>query len=279
MTAPGATPSLFAALEKKRDRRVSVGTSGYSFHDWVGSFYPLQVPARQQLQYYAGHFPCLEVNVTHYRLPDASLLQRMCLRTPDDFQFLVKLHRSMTHEMIDEDDVYGSFAEALKPMQEAGKLAGVLAQFPFRFRSTPTNRAFVGRLHERFPGVPLFTEYRHASWITDSWFDFLEGQGIGYVSVDEPQLRDMVPPVVRATNDTGYVRLHGRNEQAWYSSGPEQGDRYDYHYSESELLDWAKKIRQLMDETRRVFVLFNNCHAGQAPANAQAMQQLLEDFG
>lgn len=275
MSAPLKIPSLFAEEEPKALPRLCVGTSGYSFRDWVGPFYPLQVPARRHLEYYAAHFPCLEVNVTHYRLPDPQLLQRMCERTPPTFGFLVKLHQSMTHAMTLESAAIRSFADALQPMRDQDKLHGVLAQFPFRYHNTAANRHHLARLRQSFAAVPFFAEFRHASWIEARCFDLLRRLDVGYVCVDEPQLDNLVPPIVRATTDVGYVRLHGRNARTWYTKSPEEGDRYDYLYDESELQEWARRIRQLLQETRRVFVLFNNCHAGKAPANAQAMKEIL----
>jgi uncharacterized protein YecE (DUF72 family) len=275
MNATSALPSLFPEPQQSDLPRLCVGTSGYSFRDWVGPFYPLRVPARQHLEYYAAHFPCLEVNVTHYRLPDASFLQRMCERTPASFGFLVKLHQSMTHGSGLDAPSLQAFGAALQPMQECDKLQGVLAQFPFRFHNTHANRNHLARLRESFAQVPFFAEFRHASWIEDRSFDLLRRLGVGYVCVDEPPLDNLVPPVVRATTEVGYVRLHGRNARTWYARSPEEGDRYDYLYDESELQEWAQRIRRLIRETRRVFVLFNNCHAGKAPANAQAMKEIL----
>ena len=267
--------SLFGAPQPQALPPICVGTSGYSFRDWLGPFYPLRIPARQHLQYYANHFPCLEVNVTHYRVPDASLLQGMCDRTPEPFAFIVKLHRLMTHELQHDSSLYGAFNEALKPMQAAGKLQGVLAQFPFRFRNNQRNRVHVQRMRETFAMLPFFAEFRHVSWIEDAWFANMQRVEISYVSVDEPQLSELIPPLAQATTDIGYVRLHGRNSDTWYAKTPEQGDRYDYLYNESELQEWAQRVREMIRETRRVFVLFNNCHAGKAPANAQAFQEML----
>ena len=264
---------------KPRLRTVRVGTSGYSFKDWVGPFYPAKLRAADQLRFYAQHFDCVEVNVSYYRVPSAALFESMAQRTPDDFAFVVKLHGDMTHRSSSDDTLYHDFKQALPPLQERGRLHGLLAQFPFRFRNTQTNRAFVARLRERFPDQALFVEFRHADWIAEHTFEWLRHLGLGYVSVDEPQLPGLVPPIARATTDVGYVRLHGRNAKTWFDAGPETGDRYDYRYGDSELRDWAQRIRELAQGSRRVFVFFNNCHAGQAPANAQTMASLLAEFG
>ncbi|MFQ5600656.1 MAG: DUF72 domain-containing protein [Candidatus Krumholzibacteriia bacterium] len=275
----GVSAARAASRGPGRPAEVRVGTSGYSFKDWIGPFYPPGIRPTEQLVFYAQHFDCLEVNVTYYRVPDARLLASMSQRTPEGFDFMVKLHGDMTHRQSHDDDLYRQFNDALRPLQDSGRLQGLLAQFPYSFKNTQGNRAFLGELRQRFPEHPLFVEFRHTDWIVEPVFPFLRNLEIGYVSVDEPALRGLVPAVARATTEVGYVRLHGRNAQTWYGSGPGGGDRYDYLYSEEELREWVQKIRQLLVETRKTYVFFNNCHAGKAPANAQAMKELLEQFG
>jgi uncharacterized protein YecE (DUF72 family) len=277
MTADLTPGSTAASNADAAPSTIRVGTSGYSFRDWVGPFYPPGTPARAQFEYYTRFFRCLELNVTYYRVPDAKLMAGMCERTPAGFEFIVKLHADITHQHSRDDALYASFRTALQPLEDAGRMQGLLAQFPFSFKNVETNRAFLAELRQRFEPRPLFVEFRHASWIVEPVFAFLAGQHIGYVSVDEPQLRDLVPPIVRATTDVGYVRLHGRNATTWYASGPEAGDRYDYRYNGAELLDWRHKIVALARRTRKTFVFFNNCHAGNAAVNALAMLDLLSD--
>jgi uncharacterized protein YecE (DUF72 family) len=272
LTQPSAAPAPHPGS-------VHVGTSGFSFKDWVGTFYPAGTKPTEQLGYYAQRFDCLEVNVTYYRVPDAKLLDGMASRTPDHFDFIVKLHGDVTHKRSREDALYRDFDAALQPLRDRGRLQGLLAQFPWGFKNTAENRSFLVELRQRFPAEPLFVEFRHAGWIVDPLFPWLIWHDLGYVCVDEPNLPGLVPPLARATTGVGYVRLHGRNAHTWFDSGRGVGDRYDYLYSESELREWAEKIRQLVQETRRTYVFFNNCHAGQAPANAQAMKELLEQFG
>jgi len=260
-------------------RIARVGTSGYSFKDWVGPFYPPGIRATDQLGFYARHFDCLEVNVSYYRVPDARLFESMAQRSPNGFAFVVKLHGDMTHRSSADDALYERFRRALVPLDERAALHGLLAQFPYRFRNTQANRAFVAGLRDRFDGRPLYVEFRHASWILEATFDWLRKLGIGYVSVDEPPLPGLVPPVACATTNVGYVRLHGRNALNWFAAGERTGDRYDYLYGEKELREWAARIRNLSADTRQIFVFFNNCHRGQAPANARTMQTLLAELG
>jgi uncharacterized protein YecE (DUF72 family) len=254
---------------------VRIGTSGYSYKDWVGPFYPPGTKATQQLEYYAGRFDCLELNVTYYRIPDAKLLSGIAQRTPPGFDFVVKLHGDLTHKQSRDRAIDQAFHAALQPLREAGKLRGLLAQFPHAFRNTQENRAFLTQLRERFPDDPLFVELRRLEWGIEPVYAFLRQWQLGWVSVDEPALPGLLPPLALATTDTAYVRFHGRNAAHWYAGGPSASSRYDYLYSETELREWAEKIRNLVAETRQTYVFFNNCHAGQAPANAQAMKDLL----
>lgn len=258
---------------------VRIGTSGYSFKDWVGPFYPTGTRPDQQLELYAQTFDCLELNVTYYRVPDAKLLAGIERRTPPGFEFIVKLHGEVTHARSVDPAVDAAFREAVRPLEDAGKMKGFLAQFPYSFHNDQENRAYLAGLRERFPMAPVFVEFRHATWLAPPVRGFLKNLGLSWVSVDEPPLPHLLPPEAVATTDLGYVRLHGRNAAHWYAGGPGGSLRYDYSYSETELREWADKIRRLVDETRQVYVFFNNCHAGQAPANAQAMKDLLGQLG
>ncbi len=199
---------------------ILIGTSGYSFPDWVGPFYPPGTDRSRMLDYYVRNFPAVEVNATYYRIPPPSTLQAMERKTPPTFEFVVKAHHDMTHDRSLDPELYRSFARSVEPLQRAEKLNGILAQFPYAFRRTPRNQEFLGDLKRLLPDAPLFIEFRHASWIHDDLFPWLKEQGLHYVSVDEPDLRSLVPPIARATGETAYVRLHGRNKVNWWRGEP-----------------------------------------------------------
>jgi uncharacterized protein YecE (DUF72 family) len=273
---------------------ILIGTSGYSFPDWVGPFYPRGTESRQMLGYYVRHFPAVEVNATYYRIPPPATMASMERRTPPGFEFVVKANQEMTHMQRVEQPLYDDFLRSVEPLRAAGKLSGVLAQFPYSFRHSREGEEFLRTLRGRIPEIPLFVEFRHDSWIRDETFRFLEDTHLGYVSVDEPELPGLVPPIARATDEIGYVRFHGRNRANWWGStrGAEAGapgarrvrepasvrggDRYDYLYSEGELREWVEKIRELSAKTKKTFVFFNNCHVGQAATGAKLMRRLLE---
>jgi uncharacterized protein YecE (DUF72 family) len=253
--------------------KIVVGTSGYSFEDWVGTFYPKGTRKGDMLKYYARQFGCVEVNSTYYRIPHPMVLRRMEEKTPEGFEFVIKANQEMTHKGSHDPGLYRSFAEAIRPVVEAGKFEGVIAQFPWGFKNTPENRGHLGFLKDQLGDYPLFVEFRNRDWITEEVFSELEKSRVGYCSVDEPQLKGLVPPVARLTTDLGYVRFHGRNAKNWWGRGG--GDRYDYLYSETELKEWVAKIKMMSRNARKTFVFFNNCHAGQAARNARLMKELL----
>jgi len=257
---------------------ISIGTSGYSFPDWVGTFYPTGTKRQDMLGFYSRHFRTVEVNSTYYRIPPPRVLEQMERKTPPGFDFIVKLNKAMTHEGSESQELYDRFLSILEPLEKAGKLGGVLAQFPWGFRMSEENLTHLGRMRDPFGRIPFFAEFRNSSWNSDRTFDFLAGNRIGFCIVDEPSLKGLMPPVVKATTEVAYVRFHGRNARNWWGRGG--GDRYDYLYSEGELKDWAAKIARLADQVKKTYVFFNNCHAGQAARNAQMMKTLLgEDTG
>jgi uncharacterized protein YecE (DUF72 family) len=252
---------------------ILVGTSGYSFDDWVGNFYPAGIRKGDMLREYSKHFAGVEVNSTYYRIPHPAVLKRMEEKTPDRFEFIIKANQEMTHKRSTDEAVYRGFKEAIQPLIDAGKFSGIIAQFPWGFKRTSDNIAHLEFIKEKLGEYPLFVEFRNSGWITDDLFDNLRTVGIGYCAVDEPRLKGLVPPIAEVTTDTGYVRLHGRNAKTWWGKGG--GDRYDYLYSEDELKEWLEKIKGMSREAKKTFVFFNNCHAGQAARNAKLMKELL----
>ena len=251
---------------------IRIGTSGFSYDDWTGPVYPPGLPTREQLEFYAKEFDTVELNVTFYRIPGQGTVKSWVKRTPDDFLFTVKAFRGLTHEREEPD--YDGFNEAVRPLQESGKLGSVLAQFPYSFHPVPENVDYLRRLREGLPELPLVIEFRHSGWATQDTFDFLEELRLGYCCVDEPQLKGLMPPVAVATGPIAYVRFHGRNYAKWYAH-EEAWERYDYTYPEKELKEWVPKIEKLEGMAETTFAYFNNHYSGQAVQGARELKQLM----
>jgi uncharacterized protein YecE (DUF72 family) len=194
----------------------------------------------------------------------------MALRTPPSFRFFVKAHGSFTHERTLRELAH--FRRALEPMTAAGKLAGLLFQFPQSFKNTAPARRYIERLAPHFPDTRLAVEFRDRSWATPGVLRFLEDLGLGLVCVDEPPIPSLFPRIAAATAPFGYLRFHSRNAANWYADGK---DRYDYRYTERELAEWLPLLETIARRARDVFVYFNNCHGGNAAANAEAMKALI----
>ncbi len=258
-----------------RKAKIVIGTSGYQYRDWVGPVYPKGTRSQDMLAEYAQRFRAVEINFTYYGLPKAANMKRMAEATPDDFEFVVKAHRTTTHES-KLDDV-PALMEGLEPVREAGKLSGVLCQFPWRFRNDKDSRAYLARLAKEFGDVPVFVEFRHESWIRGPVFKFLEASGLLYVSVDEPELPGLVPRTGKLTGPMGYVRFHSRNARNWWKTGGKA--RYDYDYSDEEMTEWLEAIEEMAGRSDKLFVFFNNCHRGQAAKNAESMKRILQAAG
>ncbi len=254
---------------------IKIGTSGFSYDDWVGPVYPPGLPAREHLAYYAERFPAVELNVTYYRVPGPRTVEGWVRRTPADFLFAVKAFQGLTHERTAPD--FAGFLAALTPLVESGRLGCVLAQFPYSFGPTAENRAYLATLRAGFGELPVVVELRNARWATDETFDLLRALALGYCCVDEPRLKGLMPPIAVATGPVAYVRFHGRNAAKWYAH-EEAWERYDYTYSASELAEWAPKIRALDAQVPLTFVFFNNHYAGQAVKGARDLGQLLLDL-
>lgn len=251
---------------------IRIGTSGFSYDDWIGPVYPEDLPPRDHLAFYAREFSTVELNVTYYRIPGTRTVEGWVQKTPADFLFSVKAYGGLTHER--QEPEFAPFVASLRPLIEAGKLGCVLAQFPYSFRAVAENRDYLRRLREGLGDLPVVVEFRNAGWLTESTFDLLRALGLGFCCVDEPRLPGLMRPVVVATGPVGYVRFHGRNAAKWYNH-KEAWERYDYTYSTEELREWVPRLRQLDASLPLTLVYFNNHFAGQAVRNARDLGPLL----
>ena len=252
-----------------------IGTSGYSYSDWVGPVYPQGTDRTKYLEIYATRFSAVELNFSYYRQPDAAMLERMIERTPDSFRFAIKAHKSLTHVV--EDDWKSdaqSFLAGIQPLVGGGRLIAVLLQFPFSFHYTTVNRVYLDSLCESLSSVPLSVEFRNAEWHTDRVLDALRDRDVGYAVADYPELDGL--PRIRAegTSSVGYVRFHGRNRENWWTGT--NASRYDYLYSDDEIEDWIERIRAISSKTKIMLAVFNNHWRGQAVSNATMLKKKLE---
>lgn len=255
---------------------IMIGTSGYSYDDWKGNFYPDKCRQTDFLEYYSRHFEVLELNFSYYRIPDAGQCTRMINNSGGRVEFVIKAFRQLTHDISKTSitETAPLFIKGISPFVESGNLGAVLLQFPQSFHYTTENRIYLKALIDRLRPLPISVEFRQKEWLRDSVYETLNSLGVGFVCVDEPRMPSLIPPIVISTSSQGYVRFHGRNSEKWY--GTDSTSRYDYLYSKDELMEWLPKILKLAEKTEKMYVFFNNHAKAQAITNAKMLINLLK---
>lgn len=254
---------------------IWIGTSGFSYQDWVGIFYPTGLPQKDWLSYYSREFKTCEINSTYYAISSPAVFQAMAAKTGNDFLFSVKANREMTHQREDSTVIFQSFRAMLEPVITAGKLGCILAQFPYSFDFTRQNWQYLGRLRENLAGLPVVIEFRNARWLKVEVFQWMRQLDLGFCCVDEPQLPNLLPPLAEVTGKVGYIRFHGRNKDKWWNND-QPYERYDYTYSPEELSEWLPKIKKIAAATEKTFVFANNHWKGQSVNTVRQIRKMLE---
>lgn len=254
---------------------IYLGTSGFSYEDWVGSFYPAGMPKREWLAYYSREFNTCEINSTYYVIPGASSMKAMAGKTPADFLFSIKANQEMTHQRENNSSVFEAFRQALEPIRSSGKLGCILAQFPYSFGFDRPNQDYLEYFREQMAGLPVVIEFRNAKWLRDEVFGWLRHNNLGFCCVDEPRLPNLLPPVAEVTSNIGYIRFHGRNSAKWWQH--EQAyERYDYSYTATELAEWIPGIKKLDSSAEKTFVFTNNHWRAQAVSTIRQLRLMLD---
>ena len=266
---------------------VRLGTCSFADEGLVKHWYPRGVSAsKARLAYYSERFDTVEVDSPYYHLPDPAVTGRWAQRTPPEFVFHVKAHKTMTwHEGEPSDEAFAEFRTSIEPLELSGKLRGILLQYHPRVQKSAEALAELERVRSRIePLVPL-VEFRHRSWMEpeerENTLAFLERNGLSYVSVDTPMTRasNVVARHAVATGPVAYVRFHGRNEKTWNIKSEKSSDRFDWMYEEGELEEWVEKLGRLAGEADEVYAMFNNNRDDFAPRSAVLLRGLLDEAG
>lgn len=253
---------------------VLVGTSGFSYDDWKGHFYPEGIKKGDMLAYYAERFAAVEVNSTFYVIPGAASFESMARRTPEGFDFTIKAYKELTHNPDADPAVFEQFAAALTPLKDAGKLGCVLAQYPWSFKKTAANMDKLRRLSDSFGDIPVVVEFRNSGWVGEDTLGLLKESRLGFCCVDEPRLKGLMPRAAVVTSPVGYVRFHGRNAAKWWQH-EHAWERYDYLYSREELAEWLPQVEFVSSTAEKTYLFFNNHYKGQAAQNAAMFAEML----
>lgn len=266
---------------------IYVGVTGWGDHS---SLYETGVPARDKLAVYAGHFPTVEVDASFYAIQPKTTVEKWVADTPDSFQFVVKAYQGMTGHMRNEipfdskDEMFDAFMDSVTPYVKANKLAMILFQMPPWFNCTKENVNYLRYSREKFGDLPVTLEFRNQSWFTPQWHDktlmFMEKEKWIHGICDEPQAGEgSVPPVLHPTSaEKTLIRFHGRNVHGWNKSGDPNWRkiRFLYRYNHQELLEWKHRIEELKQQTKDIYIVFNNNSGGDAVDNAKELIHLLD---
>jgi len=313
-------PARIGAPVVKDGHEVRVGTASWTDPTITrgGIFYPRgAATAEERLRWYASQFPVVEVDSSYYSLPVRANARLWAERTPAHFSFHLKAHALMTGQPTDVarlpellvrelprtlaghakiyakdlppelyDAVWAAFLDAVAPLHEAGKLGGILLQYPRWFLPTPENKRVLAESAERLSGVPGAVELRNHHWFdgragdgrgTDWTLAMLREMGLAHVMVDGPQGLESSVPLVPAvtTPDHAIVRLHGRRAATWEAPRVPTVERYRYLYSEAEVAALVPRVEEVAAQARRTTVFLNNCYGNYGTTNARELIALL----
>jgi uncharacterized protein YecE (DUF72 family) len=231
---------------------IWVGTSGYNYPEWKGSFYPEKLPTAKMLPYYAERLATVEINYTFYRMPNEKILAGWDRETPDRFKLTLKAPKRITHNarLRDCAEPLGRFLEVARTL--GAKLGVILFQLPPYFKKDlEVLDAFLAELPA---GLQATFEFRHASWLDEEVYDRLQARNLALCIADN----EKTTTPVRMTADYAYFRLR------------------DEGYTQEDIANWARTIRNQTVRCPEIYVYFKHEEAGKGPEFARL---LLKELG
>jgi uncharacterized protein YecE (DUF72 family) len=274
------TTKSTSRVEKPPKAEIYVGPAGWSYSDWNGIVYPTHRPRGfHEANYLAEFFDTIEINTSFYQPLRPQLATQWLARVAANprFLFTAKLWQKFTHDGGTTQEDVQAVRTGFDPLHQAGKLGAVLLQFPFSFHHTSDNLWRLEQILDSFHQYPLVVEVRHASWAQKRFYELLHQRGVGFCNIDQPVIGRSIKPSERVTSPVGYVRLHGRRYDTWFTDDPASPpeERYNYLYSDAELETWTERIGHVAEHTRTTFVITNNHYQGKAIVNALQLIHLL----
>jgi uncharacterized protein YecE (DUF72 family) len=271
-----------------------IGCSGWSYDDWVGRFYPVELAKKKEewFAYYADHFHTVEINSTFYRPPNEFLVRSWVKKAEsrEGFEYSVKMPQLVTHESMVKLEMERAVEQAAsfericaKPLADAGVLGAILLQLSPYFRNGAQSLEMLKRVLDsvHHTDMDYAVEFRHRSWLDESGkelvpeaLEVLRERNVANVMIDGPGF-----PVTKVeTADHSYVRFHGRNYDIWYREEKEDDhriNRYDYLYTKPQLEPWVPRIQEAEKDYNKVRVYFNNHGRSKSAKNAFELMDLL----
>jgi uncharacterized protein YecE (DUF72 family) len=275
-----ATPGLWSpTLNLTEQQKIRVGTCAWSFDEWSGVLYPADCPSNRWLEFYARHFPAVEIDSTFYSAPSETVARRWVEMTPPHFRFACKLSREITHQrrLRDCGTELTAFLRALEPL--APKLRVILIQLPPSYTPKEDKTALRDFVAQLPAGFRFAVEFRHPGWHRPNFIGLLQKHRVCWVWSDMSPLneRNQAPfefqPI---TTDFLYLRLLG-DAVTKYDANGQRIHRYGklLWKREAALDSWALRIQRHLDEIRSVWTFANNHYEGYSPETCQRLAQRL----
>lgn len=258
---------------------ILVSTSGFSYKDWAGPFYPEGTPKQEMFSFFAQFFPAVELNYSYYSIPSKRGIDSFLQRAPG-MKFALKAHKSFTHRREYGRKEIDAFHSSLDQLGESNALISLLLQFPYSFHANRENLDYIDKLTEEFSEYPVAVEFRHGKWKNQEAFDLLKKKNLALVTTDAPAVGELFRGGWENIGPFGYVRLHGRNAEKWYDH-EHAWERYNYLYSPEQIDKIADAVNKLSgeggeeQEKRDVYVFFNNHWQAQGVINALQLRMRL----
>ncbi len=244
---------------------IRIGTSGWSYKDWAGNFYPSNLDDTGYLSYYATKFNTVEIDSTFYGVPRKTTIENWYKSVPDDFKFSAKFPQSITHksDLTDIDEELTKFLNTISGLKE--KLGPLLMQFPYSFKPEMS-----GNLFNFIKSLPNDFEYvlevRNKKWLNDKFYDELRRHSIGLALLDHPWM----PKPQITTSRILYVRFLGDRKNIPDDFSYERDDK------KQDLQNWRKLVKILEEKTDDFYGYFNNHYSGHSPTTAKRFMEMLD---
>lgn len=244
-----------------------IGTSGWHYNDWIGTFYPKDITGYNELRYHAEHFNTVENNSSFYRNSKESTYKTWDRMTPDGYKFSIKVNKAITHQAKLEltNDVRMKIDYVLESTQVLGaKLGAIVIQLPASFRYDLTKletflQFFRQQVDTRAYRFDVAIEFRNKYWLVKETYAVLRKYNVALVAGQSSRY----PLAREVTADIAYVRMHGPDKL------------FASKYTHEQLAEWAEYIRQISDRVKRIYVYFNNDFYGYAIDNAKELASML----
>lgn len=246
-----------------QDTPLFVGTSGYKYDDWKGTFYNERVTNYDMLNEYARHFNFLEITYTFYKMPILKTTESIAERIKGKTKVSIRINKIFMKGKYAKEDLT-EFKNGIAPLLDQKIAVSYLCDFSTKFSASKANFELMLKLKEDFAELPIFFELPNRTWYKERYLEDMRSSFLGIVVVDMPPVKGLAPYYPITTNSNTYVRLYGRSN-LWLT--PED-KVLNYSYKEDELKQLYEDIKKLSIVSNNVFVSFCNLENGRAAVNA-----------